>query len=90
MNKDQGKIKAALERIEHALDGINSNEDWLRYLCFQSRFYNYSFGNAMLIMLQIPEASFVKGKISYQIINEIAGAGIEPSPAFIDLEEEAI
>ena len=61
MNKNQEKIKAALERIEDCLDAINTNEDWLKYLCFQSKFYNYSFGNAMLIYSQNPEASYVKG-----------------------------
>ncbi len=61
MNKNQEKIKAALERIETSLAAINTNEDWLSYLSFQSRFYNYSFGNAMLIYSQNPEASYVKG-----------------------------
>ena len=61
MNKNQDKIKAALDRIEDCLATINTNEDWLQYLCFQSRFYNYSFGNAMLIYSQNPEASYVKG-----------------------------
>lgn len=61
MNKKQEKVKAALERIDNALDGINSNEDWLKFLYFQSRFYTYSFGNAMLIYLQNPQASYVKG-----------------------------
>jgi antirestriction protein ArdC len=61
MNKNQEKVKAALDRIENALDGISSNEDWLKFLYFQSRFYTYSFGNAMLIYLQNPQASYVKG-----------------------------
>lgn len=46
MSKNQEKIEAALERIDNALDGINTDEDWLKYLCFQAQFYNYSFGNA--------------------------------------------
>ena len=61
MNKNQEKIKAALERIEEGLATINTNEDWLQYLCFQSKFYNYSFGNTILIYSQNPEASYVKG-----------------------------
>ncbi|MEE0686950.1 MAG: ArdC-like ssDNA-binding domain-containing protein [Lachnospiraceae bacterium] len=61
MNKNQEKIKTALERIDNALESINSDEDWLKYLCFQSRFYNYSFGNAMLIYSQNPQATYVKG-----------------------------
>lgn len=61
MNKNHEKIKAALERIENGLAAINTDEDWLKYLSFQSQFYNYSFRNTMLIYLQNPEASFVKG-----------------------------
>ena len=35
------KIKSALKRIEDGLDNINTNEDWLNYLYFQSKFYFY-------------------------------------------------
>lgn len=34
MNKNQEKIKTALESIENCLATINTNEDWLKYLCF--------------------------------------------------------
>lgn len=61
MNKNQEKIKAALERIDSCLATIDTDEDWLNYLCFQSKFYNYSFGNTILIYSQNPEASYVKG-----------------------------
>lgn len=61
MNKNQEKIQAALNRIEEGLATINTDEDWLKYLVFQSQFYNYSFRNTMLIYLQNPEASYVKG-----------------------------
>lgn len=61
MNKNQEKIQAALDRIEQGLDTINTDEDWLKYLVFQSQFYNYSFRNTMLIYIQNPEASYVKG-----------------------------
>ncbi len=60
-NKNQEKIQAALDRIENGLAAINTDEDWLKYLSFQSQFYNYSFRNTMLIYIQNPEASFVKG-----------------------------
>lgn len=61
MSNNQERIKAALERIDNALASINSNEDWLKYLYFQSQFYNYSFGNTILIYTQNPQASYVKG-----------------------------
>ena len=43
------KIKAALNRIEEGLATINTDEDWLSYLRFQSIFYQYSFGNTIMI-----------------------------------------
>lgn len=61
MGKNQEKIKEALDRIEAGLATINSDENWLSYLCFQSKFYNYSFGNTMLIYSQNPQATYVKG-----------------------------
>ena len=61
MSKNQEKIKAALNRIEDCLATINTDEDWLNFLCFQAQFYNYSFGNAMLIFSQNPNATYVKG-----------------------------
>lgn len=61
MSKNQEKIKAALNRIDQGLATINTDEDWLNFLCFQAQFYNYSFGNAMLIFSQNPNATYVKG-----------------------------
>ena len=61
MSKNQDKIKAALTRIEDGLATINTNEAWLSYLKFQSLFYQYSFGNAILIYTQNPEATYVRG-----------------------------
>lgn len=61
MSKNQDKIKAALDRIESSLQAINTNEDWLNYLSFQSLFYNYSFGNTILIYSQNPQATYVRG-----------------------------
>lgn len=58
---NQDKIKTALEAIDKGLATINTNEDWIHFLSFQSQFYNYSFGNAMLIYLQRPDATYVKG-----------------------------
>lgn len=55
------KIKAALKRIEEGLANINTNEDWLKYLVFQSRFYQYSLGNTILIYMQNPQATYVMG-----------------------------
>ncbi len=61
MTKNQEKIQEALSRIDQGLASIETDEDWLKFLRFQAQFYRYSFGNQMLIYLQNPEATFVKG-----------------------------
>ena len=75
MSKNQEKIKAALERIETSLQAINTDEDWLKYLSFQSLFYNYSFGNAMLIFAQRPDATYVKGFRSWNSLGRTVNRG---------------
>lgn len=75
VNKNQEKIRAALTRIDDCLATINTNEDWLNYLCFQSKFYHYSFQNAMLIYSQNPEATFVKGYKSWNQLGRYVKKG---------------
>lgn len=65
MDKNNDKIKQALDRIEQGLDTINTDKDWLKFLQFQSLFYNYSAGNTILIYLQNPQARYVKGYKSW-------------------------
>lgn len=75
MNKNQEKIKAALERIDLCLAAINTDKDWLAYLSFQSLFYNYSASNAILIYSQNPEASYVKGYKSWNQLGRYVKKG---------------
>ena len=65
---NQEKIKAAFEQIEEGIAAIDTDTDWLQFLAFQSKFYNYSVGNTMHIYRQNPNASFVKG---YRAWNEL-------------------
>lgn len=61
MNKNQEKTKEALAKIEAALQNINTDADWLAFLSFSSKFYRYSARNSLLIYVQRPQASYVKG-----------------------------
>ena len=61
MTKNQEKTKEALERINNAIANIDTDADWLQFLGFSAKFYNYSANNILLIYAQRPEASFVKG-----------------------------
>lgn len=58
---NQEKIQAALDRIDNAVENINTDADWLAFLSFSSKFYNYSARNTLLIYAQNPQASYVKG-----------------------------
>lgn len=57
----QDKIKEAIALVETGLQSISTDSEWLTFLKFQSLFYQYSYSNTILIYLQNPEATFVKG-----------------------------
>jgi len=59
--KAKSSIQDSIAQLETALENINTNESWLEFLSFQSRFYNYSISNQLLIYFQMPTASYVAG-----------------------------
>ena len=61
MDNNKDKVKNAIARIGQGPDAINTDADWLKFLAFQSKFYNYSYGNTLLIYQQNPQSTFVKG-----------------------------
>ena len=72
---NQEKIKSALESIENGLAAINTDKDWIRYLTFCSSFYNYSYNNIFLIMMQRPDASYVAGYTTWRKMNRYVKKG---------------
>jgi hypothetical protein len=62
-------VPVAYEQLQKALENISTNESWLEYLAFQSKFYNYSFSNTLLIYSQNPGASYVAGYKKWQSFN---------------------
>ena len=69
------KVTEALKQIDEAIENIGTNEEWLKYLSFQTKFYRYSYGNTLLIYLQNPEASFVKGFRSWNELGRYVKKG---------------
>lgn len=47
------------QKLQDGIDAITSGEDWRRYLEFQARFPQYSFGNLMLALAQCPSATML-------------------------------
>ena len=92
MKQNQDKIKEILERMEQSLEAIHTNEDWLQFLVFQSKFYQYSFRNTMLIYAQNPEASYVKGFKAWNKLGRYVKKGSKGlailAPCFVKVEEK--
>ncbi len=92
MKQNQDKIKETLERMEQSLEAIHTNEDWLQFLAFQSKFYHYSFRNTMLIYAQNPEASYVKGFKAWNKLGRYVKKGSKGlailAPCFTKVEEK--
>lgn len=51
----------ALERLAEGVARLTTSDAWRAWLDVQARFHRYSFGNAVLILLQRPSASRVAG-----------------------------
>lgn len=75
-SKDSSEaIQKAYEQLKEALENIHANESWLDYLAFQSKFYDYSFNNTLLIYSQKPDASYVSGYKQWQSFNRYVKRG---------------
>jgi hypothetical protein len=69
------KIANAMKKIDDAITNIESNEEWKRYLLFQSKFHNYSFSNTMFIFAQKPDASYVAGYTKWRSLDRFVRKG---------------
>lgn len=61
METNEQKVKQIYQKLQNYLESIESNEEYMKLLKFQARFYKYSANNAMLILLSKPNASYVAG-----------------------------
>jgi antirestriction protein ArdC len=55
------RLKAAHDKLQQAVAGIASGDDWKRMLQVVSKFHRYSFNNHLMIFLQRPDATVVAG-----------------------------
>ena len=60
------KTAELLESLNERIDQVQSSSEFKKVLKFFSKFYNYSYQNSMLILMQKPEASFVAGYRQWQ------------------------
>lgn len=75
MERENEKVKEAVDCIRRSLEAIKTDADWRQYLEFQSRFHSYSYGNAMLIYGQNPEATYVNGYKAWNTLGRYVRRG---------------
>lgn len=68
-------VEEAYQSLQDVLANLGSSESWLAYLNFQSKFYNYSFYNTLMILSQNPLASYVAGYKTWQSMNRFVRKG---------------
>jgi antirestriction protein ArdC len=55
------KLKGITEKLENGIKALFESEKYKEYLKTLSKFHKYSFNNALLIMLQKPNATYIAG-----------------------------
>lgn len=55
------KTTEILKQLENGVKDVFKSERYLKYLKFMSSFYNYSFRNVLLILMQNPNATMIAG-----------------------------
>ena len=62
----QDRIAGLMQQLEQGVTGIQSSDDFKRWLKVASRFHTYSLNNQVLILLQFPNATRVAGYRTWQ------------------------
>ena len=52
--------------LEEGLENLKNSDDFKKYLTCMSRFHSYSYNNTLLIMMQMPQATYVAGFKSWK------------------------
>jgi antirestriction protein ArdC len=64
-----------VEKLTDGIANLTTTDEWQRFLDYQSRFHNYSFGNVLLIAAQRHEATRVAGFRAWQKMNRFVRKG---------------
>ena len=65
--KDKNKfVEDITVRLENGIKNVFESDKYKKHLLVMSKFWNYSFNNQILITMQNPNATFVKGYKSWQ------------------------
>lgn len=69
------KARVLLEKLKHAIEGVQSGEEFQRYLKAMSVFRRYSWSNCLLIAMQKPDATYVAGFRTWQKLKRYVKRG---------------
>ncbi len=90
--KRDRKVREAVELLDTGVEGILEGEAFKRYLAFAARFHRYSSNNALLILVQRPNATRVTGYRKWQDLGRQVRRGEEGlkilAPIFRTIEDE--
>ena len=83
-----------LGKLADGIDALSDSAEWQRWLDVQSRFHNYSFGNCLLILSQMPTASRVASFNKWKELGRAVSKGehgiriFAPSTRKVEVERE--
>lgn len=87
-NREQ-QMYEITKQLEEGVKELFTSERYAEYLKTMSKFYNYSFNNTVLIVLQRPEATLVAGYSAWQEKFSSSGEkGREGNSDYCSLTEE--
>jgi hypothetical protein len=69
------RMQEVLATLEHGIESILTSDGYKQYLQTASRFHGYSFGNAILVMLQRPDATRVAGFQTWKSLGRFVKKG---------------
>ena len=69
MKGQSDKIKELTEKLEAGIKEVFTSDRYREYLSVMNKFHSYSFNNSMLILLQKPEASYVAGYKTWEMLD---------------------
>ena len=69
------KLDEVLRKLKEGVESIQDSDNFREFLLTMSRFHDYSIGNLMLIMLQMPEATRVAGFATWKDLGRYVKKG---------------
>ena len=60
-NETDERVAELTDKLESGIVDLYASDNYAQYISAMAKFHHYSFGNALLILFQKPDASYVAG-----------------------------